>query len=134
MGLVLGALAWLILQTAEVGNPPREKQISSTSRPLTISGLSYTATQKGVPTSRIRVARMQVRPRRFGALRIRSLNELALTDARFELLQNLPEKPGEKMTGPPVLSLETGLADSVQGLAGLQGMGNISRTWVDGMT
>lgn len=132
---VLGGLFWLIMLAPSPENRLQKQPTSSSTRPLAISGLSYTATEHGIPISRIHVDQLQVRPRRFGALHIRSVNELVLVNAQFDLYQAFP--PASHTLAPTEqrkLSLQSGLNDSLKGVTKLQGMGYISRAWADKLT
>lgn len=129
---VLGLVLWIVLGYQEhVGRstppapPPR--------RPLSIQGLEYTTYESGRLLSRIAAAELTVKSRKFRIFRVKSVNEVILTDTRFDLFSSDPAGGGEDRPEVENLALGRQLATGVEGLAGLKGMGKITRATFAGM-
>jgi hypothetical protein len=104
---------------------------------LSIQGLEYTTYESGRLLSRIAAAELTVKSRKFSVFRVKSVNEAVLTDTRFELFSPDPNPAqaagGEDRPGAKDLALGRQLAKGVEGLAGLKGMGKITRATFAGM-
>ena len=125
-------LVWLAGQGEKMNFPDVGGVSSSSQHPLAIAGMTYDNYSDGVLTSRIKVEKMQVRPRRFGIFRIQAVNEVALIKARIDLY-SAPSASSSKAGESEELSLTAGLTEGVSGLADLRGMGRISRAVIDSL-
>jgi len=100
-------------------------------KPLSIIDMAYNTYRDEELVSKIQVQEFQVRPRKFGIFRIRNINEVALRKARFDLFHGTSAKAGQDAREE--VSLSAGLSESINGLAGLRGMGQITRATMDPM-
>ena len=129
--LLLFFLAWLMYQdysNASFAVPPA----TSTNRPLAISGMSYSNFQDDRLTSRVKVEQLQIQSRKFGIFRVRAVNEVLLIKASFDLYQSLAANSDDAESRQG-LSLTAGLAESMNGLTSLHGMGRVTRAVIDSM-
>ncbi len=129
--LILGTLAvagWIFWGLSQQPEAPVASS-SSPSAPLSIKGLAYSNYEGDQLLSRVEANRLQVRPRKFFVFNIKSVNEVILEQGRFEIhmVENQEAGKGERF------SLGAELSTSVNGLAGLKGMGRITRCLVGGM-
>lgn len=128
----LGLVLWIAFGYREHGGqstpsapPPR--------RALSIQGLEYTTYESGRLLSRIAAVELLVKSRKFSIFRVKSVNEVILTETRFELFSPAPAAGGEDQPETKNLALGRQLANGVEGLAGLKGMGKITRATLAGM-
>lgn len=106
-------------------------------RALSIQGLEYTTYESGRMMSRIAAEELMVKSRKFSVFRVKSVNEAVLTDTRFDLFSPGADPAqaagGEDRPEAKDLALGRQLASGVEGLAGLKGMGKITRATFAGM-
>jgi len=129
---VLGLALWIVfgyreqVERSTLPAPPHRRSLS-------IQGLEYTTYESGRLLSRIAAVELLVKSRKFRIFRVKSVNEVILTDTRFELFSPAPTTDGEDRTEVGDLALGRQLAKGVEGLAGLKGMGKITRATLAGM-
>ncbi len=129
--LILGTLViagWIFWGFSQKSEAPVSAP-SSRSAPLAIQGLSYSNYEGDKLLSRLEANRLQVRPRKFFVFNLKSVNEVMLEQGRFEIHMVENQEAGEGAS----FSLGAELSTSVNGLAGLKGMGRITRCLVGGM-
>lgn len=131
LGLFICVLTWLLV-TGYDSKPSTSLVEKSGQRPLSISGMAYDTYRNEQLASSIKVENLQVRPRKIGIFRVKSLNEVALTKARFDLYQRPSYAAGEP-TAQEGQSLTSGFSEGLNGLASLRGMGRITRATIDSM-
>lgn len=96
---------------------------------LNISGLAYSNYSGDRLVSRLEAETLAVAPRRMGAFRIKSVNELVLRKVTFLLELDLPPElaPEENFDQPDQFSL------GLKNLVDIKGMGRITQVVVDGL-
>lgn len=118
---------WLYYQSWSAESSAAEPSLTK-QPPLNISDFSFYDYQNDQLISRINVKHLYVRPRRFGILRIATVNELLLKQARFEFYETREASP-QAAESP----LGHGLASSLSALVDLHGMGRITQGKIEGM-
>lgn len=128
----LGLVLWIVfgyreqVEHSTLPSPPHR-------RALSIQGLEYATYESGRLLSRIAAVELLVKSRKFRIFRVKSVNEVILTDTRFELFSPAPTTDDGELPPSGDLALGRQLAKGVEGLAGLKGMGKITRATLAGM-
>jgi hypothetical protein len=129
-GLVLALAARIYIQSDGPIDPAVNESTVSTS-PMTIRGFGFSTYLDDRLSTRVSADLFRIRPRKFSIFKVRSLNEAALSKARFEIHSDAAENG--KATEGVLESLGSQFSSRAQGLAGMKGVGNISRVVMDGM-
>jgi hypothetical protein len=131
-GLVLALAARIYIQSQSDGQAgPAVKEESVSTSPMTIRGFGFSTYLDDRLSTRVSADLFRIRPRKFSIFKVRSLNEAALSKARFEIHSDAAESG--KPTGGILKSLGSQFTSRAQGLAGMKGVGNITRVVMDGM-
>ena len=129
-GLILALAARIYMQSEGVSAPAVTEEKTSTS-PMTIRGFGFSTYLDDRLSTRVSADLFRIRPRKFSIFKVRSLNEAALSKARFEIHPDAAENG--KPTEGVLESLGSQFSSRAQGLAGMKGVGNITRVVMDGM-
>jgi hypothetical protein len=100
-------------------------------RPLHIEELDYTTYVMGKAVSNVKFQQLDVRPRKFGVFRIRSVNELYLKKLRLEVLT--AEQTTSDKTSKVEASIGEVLTGSLNGLPQMRNLGRIQQVVVEGL-
>jgi hypothetical protein len=104
----VGRLAWATvvlgllgipaaIQVAILGASSRSESAGPSSGVVALEGVTFSEFRGSTLTRRLRAARVAVVPKRFGPFEIGTLDELQLTNARYELFEDGPDGA----VGPP---------------------------------
>lgn len=128
LGLIIYQMEFKTQDDSSVGKAvPR----SSSERPLQIEGLEYTNYEEGRVVSRIKMDRLDVRPRKFGIFRIKSVNEVYLKRMSLVMFTHNGQVTVDSSAQAP--SMGKMLVDSLQGLSQLRNLGRIQRVLMDNL-
>ena len=95
---------------------------------MDVRGLTYSTYIEGQLVSRIQTDQLLITPRQFGMMRIKSVNEAVLVNARFEFQEHMAKGAEE---GEPVESVD--FSQGIEGLTQLRGVGRVTRGNIAGM-
>lgn len=119
----------IINATKDSTSQPTETKLRS-QRPLHIEELDYTTYEKGKATSHVKAQRLEVRPRKLGVFRVKSVNELYLKKLKLEVMS--AKSSSSNNTSNAEASVGELLAGSLNGLARMRNLGRIQQTVVEG--
>lgn len=131
--LLLGGVGLMVWVVTGYRNQAEERVGMETpsSHPMAIKGLVFSNYEGDRLQSRVKADQLLVKPRQFSVFRIKSVNEVVLTNTFFEIYQYPAEKGSA--AGEERFSLGAQLTSGVKGLAGLKGMGRVTRAVLLGM-
>jgi hypothetical protein len=134
--LIVVVLALTVRIATEHGksNVPDLDDGSVSSSPMTIRGFGFSTYVDDRLSTRVSAGLFRIRPRKLGIFKVRSLNEVALSKARFEIHPDHPDGGGEGKSAESVLgSIGSQFTSRTRELTGMKGVGNITRAVMDGM-
>ena len=118
-----------IMQDKEAKQLPVVK--TSTQRPLQVISLDYSSYEEDQISSRVQVERLEVRPRKFGVFRLKSVNEVFLKQLRLKVVTQEHARDEKK----PDKGFSAGqlLTENLNELIQLRKLGKIQRVLIDGV-
>jgi hypothetical protein len=107
---------------------------TSSQRPLLVVGLDYSSYDEDQISSRVQVERLEVRPRKFGIFRLKSVNEVFLKQLRLKVVTQERASDEEKAKkAKKGLSPGQLLTKNLNELIQLRKLGKVQRVVIDGV-
>ncbi|MDO3377610.1 hypothetical protein [Geoalkalibacter halelectricus] len=124
---VLGIFLGQGVQSSSPNNPASLDPL--TSAHMQVRGLTYSTYIEDQLVSRIQTDQFLIKPRQFGAVRVRSVNEAVLVNARFEFQERFTAGTEMEEAAESV-----DFAQGIEGLTQLRGVGRVTRGKIAGMS
>jgi hypothetical protein len=133
IAVVIIALLYLAFRNPAIPAVPAQVEKSGSST-MSISGFGFSIYEGAALRTRVQADLFRIVPRKFGIFRMKSINEAALTKARFEIYTDRNEVGQDKKRDAGVFSaLGDEFNTQTRGAPGMQGVGNVTRLVMDGM-